>query len=98
MKLSKQQQEIKAAALKSLRIGNRWPDSVEKMNTVAQWGIQDAEFILACTPAMAVAMLSDEPCEACAYGYRLAAGGLHYNDDRGGATWGVCRKVAAALG
>ena len=32
-------------------------------------------------------------CEACEAGYRLAPDGLHYNDARGGGTWGVCRKL-----
>ena len=33
-------------------------------------------------------------CEACERGYRLNPNGLHYNDERGGATWGVCRKLS----
>lgn len=36
-------------------------------------------------------------CEACERGYRLNPDGLHYNDARGGATWGVCRKKVAAI-
>lgn len=39
-------------------------------------------------------------CEACDAGYRLVTeglgAGLHYDDKRGGQTWGVCRKVTAA--
>jgi hypothetical protein len=46
-------------------------------------------------------------CEACAAGLRLGAPGMgpdgsgpgvmHYHgEDRGGATWGVCRRVVAA--
>jgi hypothetical protein len=30
-------------------------------------------------------------CEACARGYRLTPDGLHYDDDGGGGTWGICR-------
>ena len=36
-------------------------------------------------------------CEACDAGYRLNSDGLHYDDDRGGRTWGVCRKVVELL-
>lgn len=36
-------------------------------------------------------------CEACERGYRLAGDGLHYDDEHGGATWGVCRRVVAKL-
>lgn len=39
----------------------------------------------------------DTNCEACDAGYRLAKDGLHYNDEHGGRTWGVCRKVVASL-
>jgi hypothetical protein len=38
---------------------------------------------------------ADVKCEACDAGYRLAADGIHYNDARGGWTWGVCRKIVA---
>lgn len=31
-------------------------------------------------------------CEACERGYRLNPDGLHYDDERGGRTWGICRK------
>lgn len=34
-------------------------------------------------------------CEACDRGYRLAPDGLHHDDDCGGVTWGICRKVGA---
>lgn len=42
----------------------------------------------------------EEPitCEACEAGYRLAVDGLHYDDDGGGWTWGVCRKVSRRKG
>jgi hypothetical protein len=30
-------------------------------------------------------------CEACVRGYRLTPDGLHYDDDGGGGTWGICR-------
>lgn len=36
-------------------------------------------------------------CEACEQGFRLAPDGIHYDDARGGWTWGVCRKVTASL-
>jgi len=36
-------------------------------------------------------------CEACDAGFRLNPDGLHYNDSRNGATWGVCRKFVAAV-
>ena len=32
-------------------------------------------------------------CEACEAGYRLVADGIHYDDARGGWTWGLCRKL-----
>jgi hypothetical protein len=39
---------------------------------------------------------ADEPtCEACESGMRLTPDHLHYDDARGGATWGVCRKFVA---
>lgn len=97
MKLTEQQQKLKEAAKASLQVGDRWPDSVEKVNRIAQWGIQDAEFIALCSPAAVLALLVNEPCEACERNYRLAVDGLHYDDERGGATWGVCRKVTSAL-
>lgn len=34
-------------------------------------------------------------CEACAAKMRRTPDGLHYDDARGGATWGVCRTVVA---
>lgn len=37
----------------------------------------------------------DVKCEACDAGYRLTADGLHY--DHKDWTWGVCRKVVAAI-
>lgn len=36
-------------------------------------------------------------CEACQRGCRLNPDGLHYDDERGGRTWGVCRRVVAEL-
>lgn len=36
-------------------------------------------------------------CEACDAGMRLAPDGIHYDESRGGVTWGVCRKIVAAL-
>lgn len=40
--------------------------------------------------------LNDERvCEACEDGYRLASDGIHY--DHNDSTWGVCRKVIAAI-
>lgn len=32
-------------------------------------------------------------CRACDKGLRLAPDGIHYDDERGGQTWGVCDKV-----
>jgi hypothetical protein len=40
---------------------------------------------------------ADVSCEACDAGYRLVADGIHYDDARGGQTWGVCRKVVEQL-
>jgi len=34
-------------------------------------------------------------CEACGWGLRRVADGMHYDDARGGATWGVCRTIVA---
>jgi len=34
-------------------------------------------------------------CEACTAKMRRAADGLHYDDARGGSTWGACRTVVA---
>jgi hypothetical protein len=36
-------------------------------------------------------------CEACDAGMRLAPDGIHYDESRGGVTWGVCRKVIASI-
>ena len=36
-------------------------------------------------------------CEACDQGYRLNPDGLHYNHNLNDSTWGVCRRVVAAL-
>lgn len=39
--------------------------------------------------------MDDVHCDACDAGYRLADTGIHYDDERGGDAWGVCRIVAA---
>lgn len=36
-------------------------------------------------------------CEACDAGFRLAGDGVHYDDAKGGWTWGVCRREVARL-
>lgn len=36
-------------------------------------------------------------CRGCLAGYRLGDDHLHYDDARGGATWGVCERWAARV-
>lgn len=61
---------------------SRWvcPHCLDRVTTRADSGAPDLAAVV---------------CEACEQGYRLAKDGLHYDDERGGATWGVCRKVTA---